>query len=351
MPKLTLGIETSCDETSVAVLTEDRRILSNLISSQTDLHAKFGGVVPEIAARRHVEAITPMVYSALEEAGCSFADIGLVAVTNRPGLIGALLVGVAAAKGIALARGLPLVGVHHLEAHIYANFINNQEASANKQAPTESQNFLPEPEFPLIALIVSGGHTDLVLMTDHGKYQVLGRTRDDAAGEAFDKSARAMNLGYPGGPIIDRLAKSGDPTRFPFPRANLGDSLDFSFSGLKTALLLFLKRENPSEEDMPDVAASFQEAVVDPLVANTMLAAERTGVRRVLLAGGVAANSRLREKMLLEANKRGVQVSWPPPSLCTDNAAMIACAGAYRFALHGEDGLGLETFASEPLGS
>ncbi|MGC8833807.1 MAG: tRNA (adenosine(37)-N6)-threonylcarbamoyltransferase complex transferase subunit TsaD, partial [Armatimonadota bacterium] len=241
MPKLTLGIETSCDETSVAVLTEDRRILSNLISSQTDLHAKFGGVVPEIAARRHVEAVTPMVQTALEKAGCSLEDIGLVAVTNRPGLIGALLVGVAAAKGIALARGLPLVGVHHLEAHIYANFINNQEALTNKQ-----ESFLPEPEFPLIALIVSGGHTDLVLMTDHGKYQILGRTRDDAAGEAFDKGARAMNLGYPGGPIIDRLARSGDPTRFPFPRANLGDSLDFSFSGLKTALLLFLKRENPS---------------------------------------------------------------------------------------------------------
>lgn len=330
-----LGIETSCDETSAAVLNSRREILSSRISSQTDLHEKFGGVVPEIAARRHVEAMNPMVQTALEEAECSFEDIGLIAVTNRPGLIGALLVGVAAAKAYSLALGVPLVGVHHLEAHIYANFIGGQE-----------------PQFPVIALIVSGGHTDLVLMTGHGEYQVLGRTRDDAAGEAFDKSARAMGLGYPGGPVIDRLARSGDPTRFPFPRANLGDSLDFSFSGLKTALLLFLRRHGAQlEADLADVAASFQEAVVDPLVSNTMLAAERTGVRRVLLAGGVAANSRLREKMAEEGRRRGVEVKWPPPSLCTDNAAMIACAGAFRYAIQGEDGLSLETFASEPLGT
>ena len=335
MGNLVLGIETSCDETSAAVLNDRREILSSRISSQTDLHARFGGVVPEIAARRHVEAMNPMVQTALEEAGCTFGDLGLIAVTNRPGLIGALLVGVAAAKAYSLALGVPLVGVHHLEAHIYANFIGGQE-----------------PQFPVIALIVSGGHTDLVLMTGHGEYRVLGRTRDDAAGEAFDKSARAMGLGYPGGPLIDRLARGGDPTRFPFPRANLGDSLDFSFSGLKTALLLFLRRHGSQlEADIADVAASFQEAVVDPLVSNTMLAAERTGVRRVLLAGGVAANSRLREKMAEEGRRRGVEVSWPPPALCTDNAAMIACAGAFRYAIHGEDGLELETFASEPLGT
>ncbi|MGQ9523334.1 MAG: tRNA (adenosine(37)-N6)-threonylcarbamoyltransferase complex transferase subunit TsaD [Armatimonadota bacterium] len=335
MGSLVLGIETSCDETSAAVLSDRREILSSRISSQTDLHSRFGGVVPEVAARRHVEAMGPMVQTALEEAGCWFGDLGLIAVTNRPGLIGALLVGVAAAKAFSLALGVPLVGVHHLEAHIYANFIGGRE-----------------PQFPVIALIVSGGHTDLVLMTGHGEYQVLGRTRDDAAGEAFDKSARAMGLGYPGGPLIDRLARTGDPTRFAFPRANLGESLDFSFSGLKTALLLFLRRHGSQlEADIADVAASFQEAVVDPLVNNTMLAVERTGVRRVLLAGGVAANSRLREKMAEEGRRRGVEVSWPPPSLCTDNAAMIACAGAFRYAIHGEDGLSLETFASEPLGT
>jgi N6-L-threonylcarbamoyladenine synthase len=333
---LALGIETSCDETSVAVLTEERRILSNLISSQTDLHAKFGGIVPEVAARRHVEAITPMIQEALSQAGASFRDLGLVAVTNRPGLIGALLVGVAAAKSVALALNVPLVAVHHLEAHIYANF-------------TEGRN----PQFPLVALVVSGGHTDLVLMTGHGEYHALGRTRDDAAGEAFDKIARAMGLGYPGGPIIDRLARTGDPTRFRFPRAHLSEngSLDFSYSGLKTALLHFMRQNPDYTQYLQDLCASFQEAIIDPLVANTMLAVHRTGVRTVFLAGGVAANSRLRERMASAAAEHGVEVAWPHPSLCTDNAAMIACAGIFRHAAGVADGLGIETFATEPLGA
>lgn len=327
---LTLGIETSCDETSIALVEDGRDVRVNLISSQTDLHERFGGVVPEVAARRHVEMLNPMLDEAMSRAGAALHDVGLLAVTNRPGLMGALLAGVAAAKALALATGLPLVGVHHLEAHIYANFIGR-----------------PELAPPLLALVVSGGHTDLVLMRGHGDYQILGRTRDDAAGEAFDKVGRAMGLAFPGGPEIDRLARSGDPKAFGFPRADLGRSLDFSFSGLKTSLLRFLA-QTPNARPA-DVAASFQEAVVDALAETTRRAARAQGLRTVVLAGGVAANSRLKALMSEVAADEGWDLSVPPPILCTDNAAMIAVAGYHQFVRCGQDGLDLETYASQRL--
>ncbi|MCL6628914.1 MAG: tRNA (adenosine(37)-N6)-threonylcarbamoyltransferase complex transferase subunit TsaD [Armatimonadetes bacterium] len=328
-----LGIETSCDETSSAVVRDGHQILSDVVSSQVDLHAKFGGIVPEIASRKHVELITPVIDQALEQASLGFEQIDAVAVTNRPGLLGALLVGVSAAKSIAAALDVPLIGVHHLEGHIYANYLVN-----------------PSLSFPFICLVVSGGHTDLILVRDHGDYAILGRTRDDAAGEAFDKSARVLGLGYPGGPIIDRLSKDGDPDAIQFPRARLGDTLDFSFSGLKTALIKFY-REKGSEYRVEDIAASFQAAVVDMLVDTTLLAVEKMGVRRIALAGGVAANSALKSRMTKEAAIHGIELSYPPPKLCTDNAAMIACAGYHHFVRGEVDGLDLETIASEPLAS
>lgn len=328
-----LGIETSCDETSSAVVRDGHQILSDVVSSQVDLHAKFGGIVPEIASRKHVELITPVIDQALEQASLGFKQIDAVAVANRPGLLGALLVGVSAAKSIAAALDVPLIGVHHLEGHIYANYLVN-----------------PNLGFPFICLVVSGGHTDLILVRDHGDYAILGRTRDDAAGEAFDKSARVLGLGYPGGPIIDRLSKDGDPDAIKFPRARLGDTLDFSFSGLKTALIKFY-REKGSDYRVEDIAAAFQAAVVDMLVDTTLLAVEKMGVRRIALAGGVAANSALKSRMTKEAAVHGIELSYPPPRLCTDNAAMIACAG-YHHIVRGEvDGLDLETIASEPLAS
>lgn len=326
-----LGIETSCDETSAAVVKDGVEILSNIVASQTDLHAKFGGVVPEIASRKHVELINAVIQEALEEANIGFSDANAVAVTNRPGLVGALLVGVSAAKSISAALDVPLVGVHHLEGHIYANFLAN-----------------PDLGFPFICLVVSGGHSDLVLVKGHGDYEILGRTRDDAAGEAFDKSARILGLGYPGGPIIDSLAAEGDPEAIRFPRAKLDDTLDFSFSGLKTAVIRFF-REKGTEFPIQDVAASFQAAVVDMLANTTMAAVERTAIRRVALAGGVAANTALQKRMREEAEERDLELSYPAPWLCTDNAAMIACAGHYHL-LRGEmDGLHLETIASQPL--
>lgn len=328
-----LGIETSCDETSSAVVRDGHQILSDVVSSQVDLHAKFGGIVPEIASRKHVELITPVIDQALEKASLGFKQIDAVAVTNRPGLLGALLVGVSAAKSIAAALDVPLIGVHHLEGHIYANYLVN-----------------PNLSFPFICLVVSGGHTDLILVRDHGDYAILGRTRDDAAGEAFDKSARVLGLGYPGGPIIDRLSKDGDPDAIQFPRARLGDTLDFSFSGLKTALIKFY-REKGSDYRVEDIAASFQAAVVDMLVDTTLLAVEKMGVRRIALAGGVAANSALKSRMTKEAAVHGIELSYPPPRLCTDNAAMIACAGYHHFVRGEVDGLDLETIASEPLAS
>ena len=312
-----LGIETSCDETAVAVV-EDGRILSNLIGSQVDLHRRFGGVVPELASRAHVEALTPMMDEALEQAGCRFADLDGVAVTVGPGLVGALLVGMAAAKSVALATGTPLVGVNHLEGHIYANFLEHGP---------------PDP--PYVCLVVSGGHTMLVHMEEEHRYRLLGQTLDDAAGEAFDKIARFIGLGFPGGPALDKLARTGnaDAIRFPRAMADSGD-YDFSLSGLKTSVLRHVKAERAGGRDVDpaDLAASFQEAIVDVQVQKTMRAAQETGAKTVLLGGGVVANTRLRERMQATGDERGVRVRFPSIALCTDNGAMIARAGASRLA-------------------
>lgn len=327
-----LGIETSCDETSASVVEDGVSILSNVIASQIDIHAKFGGVVPEVASRRHVELILPTVHEALDEAGCTLADIDLIGAINRPGLIGALIVGAATAKTIAYGANLPLVAVHHLEAHIYANFLTDAEI-----------------RFPLICLIVSGGHSDIILMSGHGQYQILARTRDDAAGEAFDKCARAMGLGYPGGPLIDKLSREGDPHKIAFPRARVGDTLDFSFSGLKTAVIRYAQSTG-DDVRVADIAASFQQAVVDVLVDHTFKAVEQTGVGQVLLAGGVAANSSLQATFRARGAELDVSVGMPPPILCTDNGAMAASAAYFRYQAGETAGLDLDCFASEPLG-
>lgn len=315
-PKLILGIETSCDETSAAVVADGRTILANVISSQVPVHRRYGGVVPEIASRQHVLAITPVVDSALAEAGITLSDLSAVAVTSGPGLVGALLVGLSYAKALAYARQLPLVGVNHLEGHIYANWLAH------------------DVQFPILCLVVSGGHTDLIYMPHHGHYQLLGQTRDDAAGEAFDKVARALGLPYPGGPEIDQQAASGNPQAFAFPRATLAeDSLDFSFSGLKSAVLNTVHhlRQTGQSLPVPDLAASFQDAVVDVLVQKTLAAARRLGVHSVYVAGGVSANRRLRQRLTAAAALGGHSVGFPPLTLCTDNAAMIAAAGYYRW--------------------
>ena len=312
---LILGLETSCDETSAAVVEAGRTIRSNKISSQIDLHAKTGGVVPEVASRKHVEQINWIIEEALTEAGITFADLNGIAVSNRPGLLGALLVGVSAAKTLAYALNLPLLDVHHIEAHIYANWLVD-----------------PEIEFPVVCLVVSGGHTEIFLVTGHGEYRVLGRTRDDAAGEAFDKSARLLGFPYPGGIAIDRLAATGgNPAAIAFPRSWLGpQSLDFSFSGLKTAVLNATQNADLKDIAQADWAASIQDAIVDVLVKKTLMAAREHGVKRVLLAGGVAANSRLQARMRDACGKDGMALTVPPPALCTDNAAMIAFAALLR---------------------
>lgn len=316
-----LGIETSCDETSAAVVEDGRQVLSNVVASQVEIHARYGGVVPEIASRQHILAIVPIVTRALAEAGVGWNDLGAIAVTKGPGLAGALLVGVNLAKAVALSHRKPIVGVNHLEAHIYANWLVESGA---------------EPVFPLVCLIVSGGHSDLLLMPGHGDYILLGRTRDDASGEAFDKAARILGLGYPGGPAIEKAAAAGSPT-LSLPRAWLKDSNDFSFSGVKTALLRLV--EQGGIPDKAAAAASFQEAVVDVLVDKTVAAARQYGVRQVLLAGGVAANKRLRERLNAAAP---MPVLVPPLSLCTDNAAMVAACGYYRFQAGQRDGLEMD---------
>ena len=311
-----LGIETSCDETAIAVVEDGRDVMSNLISSQVDLHARFGGVVPEVAARAHVEALNPLMQEALEQAGVGFGDLDAVSVTIGPGLVGALLVGIAAAKSVALVTRKPFIGVNHLEGHVYANFLEHGP---------------PEP--PYVSLIVSGGHTMLVHMKDRHSYEVLGQTLDDAAGEAFDKIARFMGLGFPGGPAVDALSQAGDPAAIKFPRA-MADSgdFDFSLSGLKTAVMRYVKTERAAgrEPDPADLAASFQEAVVDVQVSKTIRAALERETKTVLLGGGVVANTRLRERMLEAGEREGLRVLFPSLPLCTDNGAMIACAGFYR---------------------
>jgi N6-L-threonylcarbamoyladenine synthase len=310
-----LGIETSCDETAAAVVTDGREIRSSVVASQVDRHAAYGGVVPEIAGRAHVELLPPVVADALVEAGIEGGQVGVVAATAGPGLVGSLLVGVSAAKALALVWNVPYVGVNHLEAHLYAALLEQ-----------------PDLEFPLLFLLVSGGHTLLVAMEGHGRFRVVGATLDDAAGEAFDKVARYLGLGYPGGPEIDRLARDGDPAAIDFPRA-LPDRLDFSFSGLKTAVVNHVRRH--PEVATEHVAASFQEAVVDVLVAKARRAADEIGAKGVALGGGVAANRRLRERFLAACEEDGRPGYVPGPAMCTDNAAMVAAAGWWQLQREG----------------
>jgi N6-L-threonylcarbamoyladenine synthase len=310
---LILGIESSCDETAAAVVAGGRQVLSNIIASQVDLHQKYGGVVPEIASRKHLELILPVVQEALAAARVSLAEIDAVAVTQGPGLVGTLLVGLSAAKALAFALDKPLIGVNHLQGHIYANFL------------TENP-----PQFPLVCLIVSGGHTDLIYMKGHGEMELLGRTLDDAAGEAFDKVARSVGLSYPGGPQVERLAALGNPENVPLPRAQTEGVYDFSFSGLKTAVLQYVQKHGPlNDQQRADLAASFQRSVTSVLAAKTLRAAQEKGVRQVIIAGGVASNGALRRAMVETMAPHGIAVGYPPPVLCTDNAAMIAAAGYY----------------------
>jgi tRNA N6-adenosine threonylcarbamoyltransferase len=329
-----LGIETSCDETAVAVVEDGRTILSNLLSSQAHLHERFGGVVPEEAARAHLEAINPMLELALGEAGVGFADVDAVAVTIGPGLVGALLVGIASAKAIALARGVPFIGVNHLEGHVYANFLDREPLQG-----------------PYVAFIVSGGHTMLVHVPEPYRYELLGQTLDDAAGEAFDKVARFIGLGFPGGPALDRLARTGDPHAIRFPRAVTERGFDFSLSGLKTAVVRYVKAEQAAgrEPKAEDVAASFQEAVVDVQVDKTVAAATEKGVKAIVMGGGVVANTRLRELMGRRAEELGLELLIPPKELCTDNAAMIACAGFHRLVRGERTDLDVGAYPSLPL--
>ncbi len=312
-----LGIESSCDETAAAVLVDGRRILSSIVASQDGVHEPYGGVVPELASRRHVEVIVPVVDRALSDAGVTLDDLDAIAVTQGPGLVGSLLVGCSLAKSLAYVKRLPLVGVNHLEGHIFAAFLDP-----------------PAPEHPFLALVVSGGHTALYHVPAPLTYVLIGQTRDDAAGEAFDKVAKLLGLGYPGGPLIERTAKQGDPEAIPFPLARMTDQTrDFSFSGIKTAVSLHVRRQAPlSPAATADIAASFQATVVKMVVRKTVTAALRLGVKRVVLTGGVAANQALRAGLAAEAVDRGLTLHVPPLSLCTDNAAMIAAAGAARLA-------------------
>ena len=331
-----LAIESSCDETAAAVVHNGRKVLSNIISSQIDLHKLYGGVVPEIASRKHIEKINQVIEEALKEAEVTLKDIDAVAVTYGPGLVGALLVGVAEAKAIAYAAGLPLVGVHHIEGHISANYIEH-----------------PELEPPFLCLVASGGHTHLVCVKDYGKYEILGRTRDDAAGEAYDKVARAIGLGYPGGPKIDRIAREGNPDAIKFPKANVdGAKYDFSFSGLKSAVLNYINGCKMKGEsfDPADIAASFQKAVVEVLVEKSMQAAEDYSMRKFAIAGGVASNTSLRTAMEAACAKRGIQFYHPSPIYCTDNAAMIGAAGFYEYLAGTRHGWDLNAVPNLKLG-
>ncbi|MCI0547497.1 MAG: tRNA (adenosine(37)-N6)-threonylcarbamoyltransferase complex transferase subunit TsaD [Candidatus Rokubacteria bacterium] len=314
---IVLGIETSCDETAAAVLADGRKILGNVVASQDAIHAPYGGVVPELASRRHLETILPTVRQALAQAGLGWNELDGIAVTQGPGLVGSLLVGCSVAKALAFARRKPLVGVNHLEGHIYAAFLAE-----------------PAPSFPFLALVVSGGHTALYLAHARHRYERIGQTRDDAAGEAFDKVAKLLGLGYPGGPVIERVAKTGDPKAIAFPTAQMSDGApDFSFSGIKTAVSLHVRGRAPlPAAEVGDVAASFQATVVKTLVRKTVRAALRHGVRRVVLTGGVAANTALRMKLQRTADERGWELFVPSRALCTDNAAMIAAAGHDRLA-------------------
>jgi N6-L-threonylcarbamoyladenine synthase len=332
-----LGIETSCDETAASVVEGGRKILSNVVASQVDIHAQYGGIFPEVASRQHLITIYPIIEHALQQAHLTLEDLDGIAVTRGPGLAGSLVVGLNTAKGIALANELPLIGINHLEAHIYSAWLDYPD----RLTPSD-------PEFPLLALIVSGGHTELILMTEHLKYQRLGGTLDDAAGEAFDKVARLLGLAYPGGPEIEKAAQGGNNRAFNFPRAWLQDSWDFSFSGLKTAVLREVRRLEETNLSLPvsELAASFQAAVVDVLVTKTLSAAREYAAKDILVAGGVSANQPLR-KAFLENSEFTVHI--PPLELCTDNAAMISGAGYYRY-MHGQrDNLDIDALPNWPL--
>lgn len=331
-----LAIESSCDETAAAVVKNGREILSNVISSQIAIHTEYGGVVPEIASRKHLEKIDEVISQALKDAGTDWDQIDAIAVTYGPGLVGALLVGVAEAKALAYALQKPLVGVHHIEGHVSANFIENKEL---------------EP--PFVCLIVSGGHTHLVIVNDYGSFEIVGRTRDDAAGEAFDKVARAVGLGYPGGPKVDKAAKEGNPDAIVFPRGKVeGNPYDFTFSGLKSAVLNHINqaRMKGEEIDVPDLCASFQASVVDSLVQRTVQLAQERGMKQVAIAGGVASNSCLRERMKKACDEAGLRLCYPSPVFCTDNAAMIGCAAYYEYMKGRRDGLDLNACPNLKLG-
>lgn len=332
---LTLSIESSCDETAAAVLANGRELLSNVISTQIETHTLYGGVVPEIASRQHLININSVIAKALEDAGVEISDIDLIAVTYGPGLIGALVIGVAAAKALALANDIPLVGVNHMHGHISSNYIS-----------------YPELEPPFVSLVISGGHTNLINVKDYTDFEVIGSTRDDAVGEAYDKVARVIGLGYPGGPKIDNIAKVGNAEAIHFKRVYLDkDSLDFSFSGIKTAVLNYVNTERQAnrELDISNIAAGFQEAIVDVLVDKSMQAVRQYGNGRLVLAGGVAANSRIREAITRRCEKEGIKLYLPEKKLCTDNAAMIGCAGYYKYLKCGADSLHLDATANLPF--
>ena len=333
---LILAIETSCDETAAAVVKNGREVLSNTIYTQIKLHTMFGGVVPEIASRKHIEKINQVVEAALKEADVTLDDIDAIGVTYGPGLVGALLVGVAEAKAIAYAKKKPLVGVHHIEGHVSANYIEH-----------------PDLEPPFLCEIISGGHTHLVIVKDYGSFEILGRTRDDAAGEAFDKVARAIGLGYPGGPKIDKLAKEGNPHAIDFPRAHMEDApYDFSFSGMKSAVLNYINQAQMKGEEIcvPDLAASFQNAVVDVLVSRAVAASKEYGYDKLAIAGGVASNSALRAGMKAACEKEGIRFYYPSPIFCTDNAAMIGAAGYYEYINGARAGWDLNAVPNLKLG-
>ena len=331
-----LGIETSCDETSAAVVKNGREVLSNIIASQIELHREYGGVVPEIASRKHIEVISPVIEEAMAEASKKFEDLDAIGVTCGPGLVGALLVGVSAAKGLAYGQELPLVGVHHIEGHICANYIAHEELKP-----------------PFLCLVVSGGHSHIIMVEDYGKYRIIGQTRDDAAGEAYDKVARTLGLDYPGGPAIDALAKDGDKNWVEFPRGYIdGHPYDFSVSGLKTAVINYIHNMEQRGESyrIADVAASFQKAVVDVLVDRTIMAARNLGVRKLALAGGVSANSALRAKFRQRCQYEGIRLYYPPIELCTDNGAMIGSAAYFDFIQGKTAGLTLNAYPNFPIG-
>ncbi|HCS67138.1 MAG TPA: tRNA (adenosine(37)-N6)-threonylcarbamoyltransferase complex transferase subunit TsaD [Oribacterium sp.] len=331
-----LGIESSCDETAAAVVRNGREVLSNIISSQIAIHTEYGGVVPEIASRKHLEKIDDVIELALKEAHCSFSDIDAIAVTYGPGLVGALLVGVAEAKALAYALKKPLIGVHHIEGHVSANYIENKDL---------------EP--PFACLIVSGGHTHLVVVQDYGKFEIVGRSRDDAAGEAFDKVARAVGLGYPGGPKVDQAAKTGNPKAIAFPRGAVTDHpYDFTFSGIKSNVLNYINKAKMMDTpiNVPDLCASFQEAVTDSLVSRAIMLCKERGYQKLAIAGGVASNSHIRARMEEACAQNGIRFYRPSPVLCTDNAAMIGCAGYYEYLEGRRDGLDLNACPNLKLG-